>query len=186
MAKKRLDKKSQKWNIEKTLVFPFQMARAENTNFTKSHFFDHFAYAILWSIFGGVLGAFWPPFGRHFGIILRAFSVEEAPRSEKHDFSKTICFPMVFSCFFSSARSKNRCESYNSGIMRRSRFLHRFLMPKVTKKELILAQFSLQNEVKNRSKIEVGQKGPKRGQKGPQPSLTIITFGQNGPWGRIN
>ena len=56
-------------------------------------------------------------------------------------------------------------------------------MPEVTKKELIWAPFSLQNEVKNRSKIEVGQKGPKRGQKGPRPFLAVGLFGPFGPWG---
>jgi hypothetical protein len=90
-------KKSRKNEIlKKALVFPFQMARAENANFTKSHFLSHFAYAILGSIFGTILGAFLAPFGRHFGVILVTFSVQEVPRSEKVDFQKTLGIPYVF------------------------------------------------------------------------------------------
>ena len=66
------------------------MARAENTNFTKSHFFDHFAYAILGLIFGTIFGAFWAPFWEAFGVVLATFPVQEGTRSEKGDFHENL------------------------------------------------------------------------------------------------
>ena len=55
-----------------------------------------FLHRFFDAVFGGVLGAFWPPFGRHFGVILVTFSVQEVTRSEKVDFQKNLIKPVVF------------------------------------------------------------------------------------------
>ena len=47
-------------------------------------------------VFGGVLGAFWPPFGSRLGAILITFSLPEGARSEKVALQKMLITPVVF------------------------------------------------------------------------------------------
>ena len=122
-----------------------------------SSFWHHFDIVFSTSF----LDAFWERFGLHLGGILGSFSKlfrSKRPLVAKNTISqKPYVFLCFCSCFVSSARSKNRCESYKSGIMRRSRFLHRFWMPKVTK----MSSFGLNFGSKMRATIEAKKRSQK-------------------------
>ena len=116
------------------------MARAENANFTKSHFFDHFAYAILGLIFGTVFGWIWAPFGEAFGVVWGTFSVQEGTRSENGDL-RNLLFFLMENIHFEGRRGPDGAIWGPGGdfghAWKAHRFRDRILVPKVTQKASI-------------------------------------------------